>query len=198
MKLKFKIAFVTLWLLSVVWMVSIVIGRHQKSDLRPVESNETQIFLDRFSPSSPMVVEVGDIECPACQMIYPKILAWRRKRNDVRFEFVHLPLKIHPNAMNAAIVAELARPSGKFQAAIDDFMLGKTNIDPNSLDIYLAHFASKLSSGQNARTKAKEQVEKDIKFSQSMNVSQTPTIFGWDGRKLYQVMSMNGLNQLLN
>ena len=53
-------------------------------------------------PHAPLVlVEYGDFECPNCKQAAPVVKQWR-----------HFPLvEVHPNALNAALAAEVAGAS---------------------------------------------------------------------------------------
>lgn len=62
------------------------------------------------------IVEFSDFECPFCSKANPALEAALTKYPDkVRVVFRHLPLtQIHPNAVPAAVVANLAHEQGKF------------------------------------------------------------------------------------
>lgn len=68
-----------------------------------------------------VLVEYGDYQCPYCGAAYPvvkKLLAAYEGR--VRFVFRNFPLaEVHPEAVDAAFVAEFAAEHGKFWEAHD-------------------------------------------------------------------------------
>ena len=68
-----------------------------------------------------VLVEYGDYQCPYCGMAYPIVKqVQQRFGKDVCFVFRHFPLvNAHPEAQNAAIVAEFAGMHGKFWEAHD-------------------------------------------------------------------------------
>lgn len=62
------------------------------------------------------VVEYGDFECPSCKQAAPAVkLLLERFEGRVRFVYRHFPLEeVHPHALLAAEVAEIAAAQGKF------------------------------------------------------------------------------------
>ena len=187
-----------LWVTTIIWALITIINSYRKSGLQPVPNQATNAFLARFHPKAAMLVEVIDLDCSACQLIHPSLLSWQVKHSTVPCEIVHFPLRMHENAMNAAIATELARSEGKFQLSVDDFMSGRSHIDPKSIRSYLSKIDPSLHDDSVKRSAAKARIKNDIKFCESMNVVQTPSIFGWNGRELYIVRSLPGLDQLLN
>ncbi|RMX06483.1 DsbA family protein [Corticibacter populi] len=69
--------------------------------------------------ASIVLVEYGDYQCPWCGQAFPvvqRLLA--RHGRDVAFAFRHFPLtEAHPEAYNAAVVAEYAGAQGHFWQA---------------------------------------------------------------------------------
>lgn len=62
-----------------------------------------------------VLVEYGDFQCPACQAYVAAVDAVRAEFGDqVRIEFRHFPLPMHPNARIASEAAEAAFLQGKF------------------------------------------------------------------------------------
>ncbi len=82
----------------------------------------------RGSPDAPVVlVEYSDFQCPYCVRVHEKIAALVRDRDDVSFVYKHLPLRMHPSAVPAALAAEAAAEQGKFWEMHDAlFALGKS------------------------------------------------------------------------
>lgn len=62
------------------------------------------------------VVEYGDFECPNCKQAAPAVkLLLERFPHRIRFAYRHFPLEeVHPHALLAAEVAEVAGAQGKF------------------------------------------------------------------------------------
>lgn len=66
--------------------------------------------------SKVILVEYGDYQCPGCGSAYPVIKEVTEKYKDkIGFIFRNFPLTtIHPNALAAATIAEVAGQNGKF------------------------------------------------------------------------------------
>lgn len=61
------------------------------------------------------LIEYGDLECPACGQYYPILKEVKKKfGDDLKFQFRHFPLQIHPQARAAHRAAEAAGRQGKF------------------------------------------------------------------------------------
>ena len=67
------------------------------------------------------IVEYGDYQCPYCGDAYPTVKALTQRHGDrVSVVFRNFPLvEAHPEARNAAVVAEFAATHGQFWAAHD-------------------------------------------------------------------------------
>lgn len=62
-----------------------------------------------------VLTEYSDLQCPACQSFLPAIeQVMELYGEDIRFEYKHFPLPIHPFAQQAAVAAEAAGVQGKF------------------------------------------------------------------------------------
>ncbi len=198
MKSFAKKIFVAIWLIIVACATSVIVNRVNRSGLRPISETETKTFLARFHPSSPLIVEVMDFECPACRIVYPDVADWQKKRSDVRCEFVHFPLKIHQKAMSVAVATEVARSKGRFERMTDDLMSGRLEANDKAIKKYLSEIDPLLSNDPNLNEKAKSHVIADVQFCEEMKVSKTPTIFAWNGNRLFEITSIKGLDQFLN
>ena len=82
----------------------------------------------RGNPSAPIVlVEYSDFQCPYCVRSHKKIQALVEGRDDVALIYKHLPLRMHPAAVPAALAAEAAAEQGKFWEMHDAlFALGRS------------------------------------------------------------------------
>lgn len=61
------------------------------------------------------LVEYSDLQCPACAAFQPALNEVLAAYGDqIRFEYKHFPLPIHPFAQQAAMAAEAAGQQGKF------------------------------------------------------------------------------------
>lgn len=79
----------------------------------PVGASDHSFGPDRAAVT---VVEYGDFECPSCKQAAPAVkLLLERFEGRVRFVYRHFPLEeVHPHALLAAEVAEIAAAQGKF------------------------------------------------------------------------------------
>lgn len=66
------------------------------------------------------VVEYGDYQCPYCGQAFPVVKALVSRHPNVRFVFRNFPLtELHPEAMDAAQLAQFAADHGVFWQAHD-------------------------------------------------------------------------------
>jgi len=84
------------------------------------------------------VVEYGDFECPTCKQAAPAVkLLLERFANRARFAYRHFPLtELHPHALQAAEVAEVAARQGKFWPMHDLLFEHQTHLKPHDLRSY--------------------------------------------------------------
>lgn len=88
------------------------------SDLHPAVSSSDHISGDTNAPI--VLVEYGDYQCPYCGAAYSAVKAIQKRfGKDVCLVFRNFPLSMHPQAQNAAVVAEFAAKHGKFWEAHD-------------------------------------------------------------------------------
>ena len=87
---------------------------HHSFELSAAVSPTDHLIGPEHAPVT--VVEYGDFECPNCKQAAPAIqLLLERFAGKVRFAYRHFPLEeVHPHALLAAEVAEIAAAQGKF------------------------------------------------------------------------------------
>jgi protein-disulfide isomerase len=99
------------------------------------------------------VVEYGDFECPNCKQAAPAVkILLEKYPGRVRFAFRHFPLEgVHPHALPAAEVAEIAGAQGKFWPVHDLLFEHQLQLKPNDLRRYaemaqldMARYAAEL------------------------------------------------------
>ena len=62
-----------------------------------------------------VLVEYSDLQCPACAAYHPVVKEVVEQYSDeIRFEYKHFPLPMHPYAIQAAVAAEAAGQQGMF------------------------------------------------------------------------------------
>ncbi|MFC4311465.1 DsbA family protein [Steroidobacter flavus] len=84
------------------------------------------------------VVEYGDFECPTCKQAAPSLkLLLSRFPGQVRLVFRHFPLEeVHPHALCAAEVSEVAAQQGKFWEMHDLLFANQLHLKSNQLRGY--------------------------------------------------------------
>lgn len=89
------------------------------SQLQPAASAQDHISGDLNAPI--VLVEYGDYQCPYCGKAYAVVKQVQKQfGKDVALVFRNFPLvSMHPEAQNAAVVAEFAGKHGKFWEAHD-------------------------------------------------------------------------------
>jgi protein-disulfide isomerase len=61
------------------------------------------------------LLEYSDLQCPACAAFQPVLKSVLESYGDqLRFEYRHFPLPIHPHSIDAAIASEAAAQQGQF------------------------------------------------------------------------------------
>ena len=127
------------------------------------------------------VVQYGDYQCPYCGEAYPVIARVLKEFPDqVRFVFRNFPLaEIHPEAVDAAIVAEFAAEKGEFWRAHD---LLYENQHELGLPLYERICATLGLSMQELREAAKrpailDRIRADENGGIRSGVNGTPTFF---------------------
>lgn len=65
--------------------------------------------------ASVVLLEYSDLQCPACAAFQPALSGVLEAYGDnLRFEYRHFPLPIHPHSVDAAVASEAAAQQGKF------------------------------------------------------------------------------------
>lgn len=124
------------------------------------------------------IYEYSDFECPFCGKAQPVVEeVLRAYPNDVKLEFRHNPLPIHPRAMPSAIAAVCAEEQGKFWPLHDRMFANQQALSDADLRKYAADigldaekFASCIASSE-----ASAKVRKDMTEAAAVGVVATPT-----------------------
>ncbi len=138
--------------------------------------------------NAPLVlVEYGDFQCPTCSSMYPNVeRALRYFGKELAFVFRHFPLmSIHPNALDAAVLSELAAEKGFFWEAYDKLFHRNTVFDKLELcDMALSfgieeqYYTDSLKGGKHV-----VKILKSIENGINSNVNGSPNFF-LNGKKL--------------
>ena len=132
-----------------------------------------------------MIVEFGDLQCPACKAAQPAIEALIAAEPNARFVFQNFPLEMHNWAAKGADYADcVAQASNdafwKFIAKTYD---GQADITAENADEKLTALADTSGvKGADIATCAKSpatkaRVDTSIALGKSVNVTGTPTLF---------------------
>lgn len=140
-------------------------------------------------PQSPVIamVEFSDLECPHCKAAQPVLEKLAGDFPQVRYTFQQFPLpaSMHPWALKAAEYADCAGRANPslFWKYVDTIFENQGGIAAPTADDKLKEFATtvgldpeKLSTcAADPQTEAR--VKKSIDLGQSLDVTQTPTLF---------------------
>jgi protein-disulfide isomerase len=134
------------------------------------------------------LVEVSDFQCPWCKKFHDETFATLKKEyvdsGKIRLAYLNLPLRMHPNAMPAAVAAMCASAQGKFwemhDKIFDTQQQWEKLADPRAyLDSLAvasgAKAAPQKACSQSAATKAL--IEADMERARTSGVQSTPTFF---------------------
>lgn len=131
--------------------------------------------------SSVVLVEFGDLQCPACAAANPEIRQLRQRFGDrVRFVFRQFPLeRLHAHALRAAEASECAGQQGKFWEAVDRLYQANGDLKDSSLERYAAELGLDVPEFRAclAGDAALARVRQDTQDGLALGVRATPTFF---------------------
>ncbi len=161
----------------------------------PASGNAQPTSHIRYKGSSGAVLlEYGDLQCPACGAYYPIIKQLETQYSaKVTFQFRHFPLNtIHPNAFAAARAAEAAGKQGKFFEMHDMLYENQQTWASASNPLtFFEDYATQLSLNveqfrkDSASSEINSIINADIKAGQAIGANSTPT-FVLNGKKIDQ------------
>ncbi|MGO1317488.1 MAG: DsbA family protein [Cellulomonadaceae bacterium] len=127
------------------------------------------------------VVEYGDYQCPYCREAAPVVRELLDQlAGQVRFVFRHFPLTdLHPEAVDAAYLAELAGESGRFWQAHDLLFEYQDELGPQLYTGICEQLGlSTASLEQAVQTRRYDaRIEADLEGGIRSGVNGTPTFF---------------------
>jgi protein-disulfide isomerase len=132
--------------------------------------------------NAPLVlVEYGDYQCPHCGHAFPIVKRLQKALGEkLKFVFRNFPLsEVHPDALNAAKVAEASALQGKFWEMHDALFENQENLDVESLGDYAAELkldVEKLNDDV-GKASVENRVETDFEGGVRSGVNGTPTFF---------------------
>jgi protein-disulfide isomerase len=131
------------------------------------------------------LVEYSDLQCPACASFEPALESVLAEYGEqIRFEYKHFPLPIHPFAQPAAVAAEAAGMQGKFfeykktlfenqktwaaAATPVPFFVGYAE----ALDLDIDQFRRHMNSSE-----LRDKVQAEMSQGRELGITGTPTFF---------------------
>ncbi len=156
-------------------------------------------------PESPVtVVEFADLCCPTCQRISPQLKEYVLQHpGKVRLVYRNYPLPMHPQAMNAAAIAECAADSGRFWDYVGAVMA--LNRQPTSAEEL---FDIAKSTGldvnriheriRDTNDPIYSRLARDLDTVHAVGIVQTPTFFTIYNGKVQETISSNEILDSLN
>jgi protein-disulfide isomerase len=128
-----------------------------------------------------VLVEYGDYQCPHCGHAYPIVKRLQKELGaKLKFVFRNFPLaEAHPDAVNAAKVAEAAALQNKFWEMHDILFEKQNNLSVENLGDYAAELGLNVEDLNEAvgRAAIENRVESDFEGGVRSGVNGTPTFF---------------------
>ena len=128
-----------------------------------------------------VLVKYGDYQCPYCGQAYPIVKRLQKALGEnLKFVFRNFPLsEMHPDALNAARVAEATAMQGKFWEMHDLLYENQDQLDVESLDRYAESLELDVRELNKAAGGAsvEQRIEADFEGGVHSGVNGTPTFF---------------------
>jgi len=144
------------------------------------------------------ITEFSDFQCPFCKEAQSAISGvLQRFPKEVRLQFKHLPLPMHPQAFSSARAAFCAGAQGKFWQYHDALFTSEVLNDEvlkniaTVLQLDLRLFDACLSSDA-----SRAGVEKDLRDARNLGITATPSLVV-NGRLIQGVMNFANLNAIV-
>ncbi len=126
------------------------------------------------------IVEFSDFQCPFCARVVPTLKQVEETYGGrVRLVWKHLPLRIHKDAVGAALAAEAAGKQGRFWEFHDRLFANQDKLGADDLKQYaqelqldLVRFEADLASADE-----KQRIEADVAEADTLGVAGTPGFF---------------------
>jgi protein-disulfide isomerase len=138
-----------------------------------------------------MIVEFGDLQCPACKLAQPTIEALVAAEPNTRFVFQNFPLEMHNWSAKGAAYADCVgrAPNGAFWKFIAKTYEMQATITAENADEKLTALADGAGvkgadiAACATKPETKAHVDASIALGRSVDVTGTPTLF-INGRKI--------------
>lgn len=175
------------WFIIITLTVVVFGGAIWYSSAAAERNNEGVEVVDVHVKGNPdaevVLVEYSDFQCPACRAFQPVIDdALEQFGDDIRFEYHHFPLPIHPHAQAAAVAAEAAGQQDAF-FAYHDLLYGRQDQWSNAAtpDAVFLSFAEELDLDMDLFRRhmnsslLREAVRSDLAAAQQLGLRGTPS-----------------------
>lgn len=109
--------FITVIILIAVFFGAFTLTKQKKSATSPnTNTSQPTNHVKGEGKSGVVLIEYGDLQCPACGQYYPIVKqVYDKYKDQITVQFRHFPLvQIHPNAFVASRAAEAAAKQNKF------------------------------------------------------------------------------------
>jgi protein-disulfide isomerase len=153
------------------------------------EKNNEGVFIQENVKGSEdakvTLTEFSDLQCPACASFEPALQGVLAEYgDDIRFEYKHFPLPIHPYAQQASVAAEAAGMQGKFFEYHDVLFENQSTWSAaatpaalfigyaEELELDIAQFRRHMNSSV-----LREKVQAEMAEGRELGVTGTPTFF---------------------
>lgn len=129
------------------------------------------------------IVEFADFECPFCRRHANSVLPSLKKRfidtGRVVYHFFHLPLKMHPHAVDAANAAECAGAQGRFWEMHDLLFAGTeaTSLAPDAVRKLAASLPLDVAAYDGCLDLVAGRIAEDISQASRLKAESTPVFF---------------------
>lgn len=149
-------------------------------------------FPNKENLKFPFIVEFLDYECPPCKKQEINITSFLDSRKNVQRIIRHYPLKMHPNALKAAILSEQSRLNGNFDEAHKLLISNQLSSD------LLNQISSKIDVNSKYLDIAKKNVTIDQKDAQKIGIRSTPSLLVClSETQILQIHSLAQLKEIL-
>ena len=177
------------WIVIGVIVLVLILGSVIYSNSVGSNNNEGVDISKNYIKGNPdaqiSLVEYSDFQCPACAAFQPVLTdVMNQFGNDIKFEYKHFPLPMHPLALPAARAAEAAGQQGKFYE-FHDLLFEKQKTwtkspNPNALFVQYAEElgldVKKFRQHMDASLLS-DKIEADKKAGDELGITGTPTFY---------------------
>jgi hypothetical protein len=185
------------------WLDSLRAGRDILVMLSPPAGMPLKIdstLVHRLGPEGATVrlMLFSDFECPYCAELAGVIQeVMQTFPMEVSLEYIHLPLKSHPQAFEAAVASECAARQGKFWLYHDELMKQRGQLDgkweqaAQAVGLDLERFRNCMTSPE-----IRQHVERARQAGQNLGLNAVPVLYV-NGRQVGGLLSVEELTQLV-